>query len=85
MYVCVSMYVCMYYVCMYVCIRECRSTLFVGLMGIVRTLIQKSRDGHVPFKHLSFFLKMSKASDNTKAAMKKQIRQIHSVFSHVGP
>ena len=29
------------------------------------------------------FLGMSKASD--KAMMKKQIRRIHSVFSHVGP
>ena len=24
-------------------------------------------------------------SDNTEASMKKQIRRIHSVFSHVGP
>ena len=28
---------------------------------------------------------MSKASDNTKAQMKKQKRRIHSVFSHVRP
>ena len=28
---------------------------------------------------------MSKASDNTKARVKKQIRRIHSVFCHVRP
>ena len=28
---------------------------------------------------------MSKASDNTKAWMKKQIRRIHSIYSHVRP
>ena len=27
---------------------------------------------------------MSQASDNTEASMKKQIRRIHSIFSHVG-
>ena len=31
------------------------------------------------------FFRMCKASDNTKAVMKKQTRQIHSVFSNVGP
>ena len=44
--------------------------------GIVQRILS------IPF---FLFLGMSKASDNTKAAMKKQIRQIHSVFSHVGP
>ena len=33
----------------------------------------------------TFSFRMSKARDNTKSAMKKQIRQIHSFFSHVGP
>ena len=28
---------------------------------------------------------MSKASDRTKTTMKKQIQQIHSVISNVGP
>ena len=28
---------------------------------------------------------MSKATDNTKAGMKKQIRRFHSVFSHIRP
>ena len=62
-----------------------------GLMGIVRTLIQKStRMVRRIFKHffsfsLFLFFGMSKASDNTKAVMKNQIRRIHSVFSHVGP
>ena len=41
-------------------------------------------DGHAPFNHF-FPFGMPKACDNTKATMKKQIRQIHSVFSHVGP
>ena len=35
---------------------------------------------------LSFlFLGMSKASYNSKAAMKKKFQCVHSVFSHVGP
>ena len=41
------------------------------------------------FKHFFFFffffLGMSRAGVNTKDAMKKQIRRIHSVFSHVDP
>ena len=60
-------------------IGECGSTLYVGLTGIVQTLIQKS------MRIFRRILRISKASDNTKAVMKKQIRRIHSVFSHVGP
>ena len=41
-------------------------------------------EGSENFKH-SFLLGMSRASDNTKDAMKKQIWRIHSVFSHVRP
>ena len=48
-------------------------------------------DGLENFKHFFFFplfFSLSydeQASDNTKAMMKKQIWQIHSVLSHVGP
>ena len=46
------------------------STLYVGLSGIVRNLIQKST---------GMGSRMSRASDNTKDAMKKKIWRIHSV------
>ena len=60
-------------------VSECVSTLYVGLTGIVRNLIQKFMgNGSENFKH--FFLGMSEARDNTTAAMKKQIRRIHSIF-----
>ena len=36
---------------------ECGSTLYVGLTGIVRTLIQKSTGMIPPFLRLFFFLK----------------------------
>ena len=39
-----------------------------------------------PLLSISFlFLGMSKTSNNNEATMKKQIRRIHSVCSHVGP
>ena len=66
---------------MLVLIRECGSKLYVGLTGIVRLLIQKSM-GWFRVKLFFSFLRMSKASNNTKAAMKIQIWQIQS---HVGP
>ena len=73
------------------CIGECGSTLYVGLSGIVRNLIQKSTGWDHTFLSIFFFffffffLGMSRAGVNTKDAMKKQIRRIHSVFSHVDP
>ena len=49
-------------------------------------LIQKSTGMIRRILSISFFLflflGMSKASNNTKAVMKKQIRLIHSIFSH---
>ena len=74
-------------------IGECGSTLYVGLSGIVRNLIQKSTGWDHTFLSIFFFffffffslLGMSRAGVNTKDAMKKQIRRIHSVFSHVDP
>ena len=42
-------------------IRECGSTLYVGLMGIVRMLIQKSTWMVPPFLRL-FFLRLKRAS-----------------------
>ena len=54
--------------------RECGSTLYVGLAGIVRMLIQMFMAISLKnFKHFFlFFFRMSKASDNIRAAMKKQ-------------
>ena len=69
-------------------IGECGSTLYVGLSRIIRDLIQKSMGWDHTFLSIfssSFFLGMSRAGVNTKDAMKKQIRRIHSVFSHVDP
>ena len=70
-------------------IGECGSTLYVGLSRIVRNLIQKSTGWDHTFLSIFFFffffLGMSRAGVNTKDAMKKQIRRIHSVFSHVDP
>ena len=68
-------------------IGECCNTLYVGLSRIVRNLIQKSTGWDHTFLSIffSFFLGMSRAGVNTKDAMKKQIRRIHSVFSHVDP
>ena len=61
------------FVYIYMCSRD------VGLTGIVRMLIQKSTG--IVRKILSIvFFRMSKASNNTRAAMKKQIRRIHSVL-----
>ena len=64
-------------------IGECGSTLYVGLSGSSEpnTKVYGIRP-HL-FKH--FFLGMSRAGVNTKDATKKQIRRIHSVFSHVRP
>ena len=66
-------------------IRECGSTLYVGLSGIVRNLIQKGMGNGHTLLSIFFLLGMSRASENTKDAMKKQIWRIHSVFSHVRP
>ena len=56
---------CIYFKRFYLYMRECDSTLYVKL---VRMLLQKCTGvGCFP-------LGMSKASDNTRAAMKKQIR-----------
>ena len=69
-------------------IGECGSTLYVGLSRIVRNRIQKSTVWDHTFLSIFFFfffLGMSRAGVNTKDAMKKQIRRIHSVFSHVDP
>ena len=86
MYITITLYMYVYnYYILYVCIYigEC-STLDVGLTGIVRNLIQKSTKMDAHLLSISFFpFRMSKASDNTKAAMKKQVWRIHSVFSHV--
>ena len=47
----------------------------------------KSTGMDTPLLNISplYFLGMSRASDNTKAAMKKQMRRTHTVFSHVRP
>ena len=58
---------------------------YVELSGIVQNLIQKSKGMDTSFLSIFSFSRMSRASDNTKAAMKKQIRQIHSFLSHVRP
>ena len=50
-----------FYVCLHRCIGECGSTLYVGLTGIVRKLIQTM--GMVR-RILSIFLRMSKAREN---------------------
>ena len=71
--------------CIHMYIGQCDSTLYVGLTCIVRKLIQKSMGWFGEFNKHFFVLGVSKARDNTKAAMKKRIRRIHSVFSHVGP
>ena len=64
-------------------IRECG---YVGLTGTFWKLIQKSMGIDMSLLSISpHLLGMSKASDNTKAAMNKQKRLIHSGFSHVGP
>ena len=47
-------------------------------------LIQKSMGMVWRILSLSFFSLFLRASDNTEVVMKKQIRNIHSVFSHVG-
>ena len=72
----------------YIYIGECGSTLYVGLSRIVRNLIQKSTGWDHTFLSIFFFffpLGMRRAGVNTKDAMKKKIRRIHSVFSHVDP
>ena len=71
----------------YIYIGKCGSTLYVELMGIIRTLIHKSMGmvQRILNFFFSFLKRMSKASDNTKASTKKQILRIHSIFSHVGP
>ena len=61
------------------------ATLYVRLSGIVRKLIQKSTGMDTPLLSFFFLLAMSRAGDNTKDAMKKHIRRIHSFFSHVRP
>ena len=62
--------------------------LHVGLMGSSNADVKVYRDGMVQrnFKHFfpHLFFRMSKASDNTRAAVKKLIRRVHSVISHVG-
>ena len=65
-------------------IGECGSTLYVGLSGRYSSEPNTKVYGMWPhpFKH---FLGMSRATDSTKDAMKKQIWRIHSFFSHVRP
>ena len=44
-------------------------TLYVGLMGIIRNLIQKSMGMDTPLLSIFFFfIGMSRASDNSKAS-----------------
>ena len=52
-------------------IGECGSTLYVGLSGIVRNLIQKSTGCGYTLLSI-FFLGMSRATDSTKGTMKKR-------------
>ena len=56
--------------------------------GVLDANTKVNGDGSENFKHFFFslylFLGMSKASDNTKATMNKQIRRIHPAFSQVG-
>ena len=51
-------------------IRECSSTLYVGLMGTFRTLIQKFTGMVSPFK-IFFSLGLKRSSGYMGAAMKK--------------
>ena len=50
-------------------IRECGNTLYLGLTGIVRNLIQKSTGMDTPFISI-LSSRMSRASDNSKDVMK---------------
>ena len=59
---------------------ECSSsTLYVGLSSIVPNLMQKSTEMDTPFLSI-FSFRISRASDTTKAAMKKQISKAPSPY-----